>query len=418
MKKQATVSAARATLRRLRWLLAALFTVTNALGLILFAWLAVRSDAQRGRQQLDGDLSRVTLAVIQRLGNSGGAVSVSDVAGSGLTRQCPGFAVLPGGAAPFLGLQSGGCLSAPLATLNGIATRAVHSNRDVASDGDAAGRSVRILAEPFHDPSGTVEGAVVATVDAEPVAERHERMLALTVTGCVIVIIGLGGAGYLLAGRTMRPAANTLEQQELLLAESAHDLRTPVAALRALAETALDNPDQRAALLPRTVSLSRRMGSIIDDLLTRARLAAGVQQLRLQPVRLDQLVAGVVENTPAGDAQIAFAAAESTVSADPALLQRAIGNLLDNALRHGHPPDRPAVVEVSVADGWVRVADQGPGLAQPLQSAPFARAGSNSTGLGLSIVRWIADAHGGSLQVHNAPSGGAVFELSLPVIRP
>jgi signal transduction histidine kinase len=217
----------------------------------------------------------------------------------------------------------------------------------------------------------------------------------------------------MLAGRTMQPAANTLEQQELLLAESAHDLRTPVAALRALAETALQNPSLRTELLPRTVDLAQRMGNIINDLLTRARLAAGVEQLDLQQVRLDQLVAGVVENTPTNGARITLDTTESIVSADPTLVQRAVGNLLDNALRHGRAPGQAAVIAVSVADGRITVADQGPGLREPLKATPFNRTGSSTTGLGLSIVRWIAAAHGGTLQVHNAPRGGAVFQLSL-----
>lgn len=407
------VSAARATLRRLRWLLAALFTVTNTVGLVLFAWLAVRADAQRGRQELDGDLQRVTLAAIQKLDSSGGSVGFADLQNSGLSREdC--FAVLPGGAAPFLGMQSdASCLAVPLRTLNQLATQAVRRNGTVATYSSAAGHETRLLAEVFGLGKPDAAGAVVAFDDAGPARSRHDRMLALTVGGCIALIAGVAVVGYFVSGRTMQPAANTLEQQELLLAESAHDLRTPVAALRALAEAALENPDQRAELLPRTVSLSRRMGDIIGDLLTRARLAAGVEQLHLQPVRLDQLVAGVVENTPRNGGTITLYTAESTVAADPALLQRAIGNLLDNALRHGRGEDRPAEVDVTVGDGRIVVADHGPGLAEPLSAVPFDRSGSGSTGLGLSIVRWIVEAHGGTLTVHNAPTGGAVFEIAV-----
>ncbi|HVX46883.1 MAG TPA: HAMP domain-containing sensor histidine kinase [Mycobacteriales bacterium] len=407
-------SAAGSTLWRLRWLLAALFTAINAVGLVVFAWLAVRADDARGRQQLDGRLQQVTLAAIQRLSYSGDAVSFAGLAGSGLTRQCPGFVVLPGGAKPFLGLPGNqDCLSAPLIDLNRAATRAVHSNQIVVSNSSADGKPVRILADPFYRDNGApAGGAVVATVDAGGQVSRHHRVVLLTVVGCGVVIVGLGVAGYLVAGRAMRPAANTLEQQERLLAESAHDLRTPVASLRALAETALHNPDQRPALLPRTVSLAGRMGDIIDDLLTRARLAAGVEQLNLQPVRLDQLVAGIVENTPAPDAEVTLELAESTVSADPMLVQRAVGNLLDNALRYGHEPGRPAQVLVAVEGGRVTVADRGPGLSG---AAPAAdRSGSN--GLGLSIVRWVAEAHGGTLRVGSAAGGGAVFQLCLRAI--
>jgi two-component system OmpR family sensor kinase len=420
-RHRAPVSAATSTLRRLRWLLTALFTATNALGLVVFAWLAVRADASQGRQRLDGDLRRVTLAAIQRVGFESDAVSLAGLDSSGLSVQCPGFVVLPGGAQPFLGLSSRrDCASASLAALNKAATRAVRANGVVAGYGTGTdGRKVRTLAEPFYH-GNTAAGAVVAIANAQPEAARHRRMLLLTAGGCSIVIVGLAMAGHVVSGRAIRPAAKTLEQQEVLLAESAHDLRTPVAALRALAETALDNPSQRAELLPRTVRLARRMGDIIDDLLARARLAAGVEHVSLQRVRLDQLVAGVVENTIADGANITMTVAESTVLADPTLLQRAIGNLLDNALRHGRQPDRAADVHVTVADGRITVADSGPGIDNAVGAGVFDQftTGSGSSGLGLSIVRWIAETHGATLSVRNAPGGGAVFELALPPSPP
>ena len=421
--RRGSTTAARTTLRRLRRVLTVVFTATNAVGLLLLTSLSVRSDAQSGRQRLDGELRRVTLAAIQRLDYQAGAVSLTNLDGSGLSLQCPAFAVLPGSAAPFLGLQSrSDCMSASLATLNRIATRATESNGIVVADGTAAsgGHPVRLLAEPFYRGQ-TVAGAVIAVLDAEPEGDRHERVVLLTALGATAVIGVLALVGHLVSGRAMRPAANTLEQQERFLAESAHDLRTPLAALRALAETALDNPGQRGELLPRTVALAVRMGGIVDDLLIRARLAAGVEQVRRLPVRLDQLVAGVVENTQAGGASISLTTAETTVWADPTLVQRAVGNLLDNALKYGRRPGASPVVTITVADGRVWVADGGPGMHGRLDAEPFdgVAAGSTaSTGLGLSIVRWIADAHGGSLHVHNPPDGGAVFVLTLPLTAP
>jgi two-component system OmpR family sensor kinase len=422
-RRRRSASTAAARLRRLRWLLTGLFTVTNALGLVVFAALAVRADAAQGRQQLDGELRRVTLAAIQRITFDHDAVSLASLGNSGLAGTCPGFAVLPGGARQaFLGLESrGGCISAPLPMLNRAATEAVGTRGVVVGyvAGDD-GRPVRVLAEPFYHAGGAA-GAVVATVDAAAEADRHRRMLLLTAGGCAILVVGLAIAGHVVSGRAIQPAANTLEQQEVLLAETAHDLRTPVAALRALAEAALENPSQRGELLPRTVGLAQRMGGIIDDLLVRARLAAGVEHLSLQPARLDQLVAGVIENTPTEDgAQVVLTAATSTVYADPALVQRAVGNLLDNALRHGHQPGQAAVVHVTVADGRVVVADNGTGVDPAVGAAAFDRftTGSGSSGLGLSIVRWIVNAHGGTLTVHNAPTGGAIFELALRPLPP
>jgi two-component system OmpR family sensor kinase len=193
-------------------------------------------------------------------------------------------------------------------------------------------------------------------------------------------------------------------------------LRTPVAALRALAEAAVAHPARCAELLPRTVELSRRMGTIIDGVLMRARLAAGVDPLKLEPVWLDQLVTTVVEETPSDGAQVTVTTAPTKVSADPALMQRAIGNLLDNALRHGRVEGRPAVVQVTVAGGRVIVADHGPGIDPSMAKEKFERfeSAGGSSGLGLAIVRWVAQAHGGTLRVYNVDGGGAIFEMALP----
>ncbi len=182
----------------------------------------------------------------------------------------------------------------------------------------------------------------------------------------------------------------------------------------------MQDPHQRGELLPRTVRLAGRMGDIIDGLLVRARLAAGVEQLSMQLVWLDQLVAVVVEDTPSDSARVSLVTAPTMVRADPVLLQRAIGNLLDNAMRHGRAPGADqAIVTVTVADGRITVADQGPGIDPGIGDDLFERFaagnGSAGAGIGLSVVRWVALAHGGDLKVHNGDEGGAIFEFRLPV---
>jgi signal transduction histidine kinase len=135
---------------------------------------------------------------------------------------------------------------------------------------------------------------------------------------------------------------------------------------------------------------------------------------------LDQLVAALVEDTPDAHpsaATVSVITAPSQVLADKMLVERAVGNLLDNALRYGREPGHQAVVTVTVADGRVTVADRGPGVDPELTDEEmFARFTSarGSSGLGLSIVRWVAEAHGGSLSVYNADEGGAIFEFRLP----
>ncbi|NUT92167.1 MAG: HAMP domain-containing histidine kinase [Saccharothrix sp.] len=408
-------------LRRLRWVLTAVFTATNTIALVAFAWWVVLDDSRQAEAELDAQLSRVTSAV-SRLVVFDRAVNFHLVNTDELNQDCPQFAVLPGGAPPFQAhVSKRVCVPVDNAVLSSLATSAVRRGGVVEGyQRGTGGELVRVRAEPLLNPEREYIGAVVAVADTRPRQAEHTRLLLLVVGGCVVLVGGLGVAAHVLSGRAIRPAAAALQQQEVLLAETAHDLRTPVAALRALAETALANPTQRADLLPRTVRLAARMGGIIDGLLVRARLAAGVEQPAIQPVWLDQLVVGVVEEIPTDGAQVTVTAAPTKVNADPALLQRAIGNLLDNAMRYGRRPGEEAIVHITVAGGTVTVADHGPGIDAALAEEAFDRFSSTggSSGLGLSIVRWVAQAHGGRLAVYNADEGGAIFELSLPVIAP
>lgn len=407
-------------LRRLRVLLTILFTAMNTIGLVVVAWLVLSADSRQRDEHLDDELYRVT-SVVKRLLRADGpdGISTAGVDRDEVNDACPQFAVLPGGSGTFPAKLSGrACVPVDVDVLNGYAQQAVEQGKFLYGEIDAPdGSPLRMRVDPVRAQSGRYAGAVVAVADARAESDAHERQVLFVVGGAVVLAGVLGLAGWLLSGRAIRPAAGALEQQEQLLAETAHDLRTPVAALRALAETAQRHPAESAELLPRTVALSAQMGEIIDGLLVRARLAAGVDRLTVQPVWLDQLVSGLVEDTPADGARVTLTAAPCTVLVDPVLVRRAIGNLLDNALRYGRRPGEPAVVHITVAGGRVTVADQGPGVDSTTAEELFDRfrTGSGSSGLGLSIVRWVAQAHGGRLNLYNADEGGAIFELELPL---
>ncbi|MFF1817261.1 sensor histidine kinase [Kribbella sp. NPDC058245] len=417
-------------LRRLRWWLTAVFTVANTIGLLILAPVVIRQDAQRDTDAADYAVGTV-IAPVLRLASasvSGGdtsSIRFTEVIGDPLFRLCPQFAILTGAASSGFGplYSKPGCTTVDEAKINELAVQATTGNgRTIVETIESTdGHTVRIKAEPFRFPDNDqVGGAVLAWLDTQDKTDAHQRLVWIVLALCAGLIAAAAGASYWLSGRAIRPAMAALEQQETLLAETAHDLRTPVAALRALAETAVRDPGQRAELLPRTVRLAGRMGDIIDGLLVRARLAAGVEQLAVQPVWLDQLVAGVVEDFPAEGARISLVTAPTMVRADPTLLQRAIGNLLDNALRHGRLPGAPeAIITVTVADGRITVADQGPGIDPEIGADLFERfnSGGGSSGLGLSIVRWVALSHGGDLRVYNGDEGGAIFEFQLPTTQ-
>jgi two-component system sensor histidine kinase MprB len=208
--------------------------------------------------------------------------------------------------------------------------------------------------------------------------------------------------------------------QRRLVADASHELRTPLTAARTNVELL-----REGKLPPHEVQRALDEAAVELDALTRlvadlVELARGEERkLRLEDVQLDDLVAGTVERAQARAPQVTFVTALSPtqVKADPVLLERAVSNLLDNAVKYS-PVGAP--IEVSVRAGEVVVADHGPGIADedlPRVFDRFYRAATARSkpgaGLGLAIVREAAEAHGGRATAESSPSG-ARFRLVLP----
>ena len=110
-----------------------------------------------------------------------------------------------------------------------------------------AGDRVRLLAGPFYrDPEGDAAGAVVSAAALGPTESAHDELVLTIVLACAGLLVLAAGAGYLLAGRSLRPALRGLAQQEALLADAAHELRTPIASIRATLEAAQLDPSTAA----------------------------------------------------------------------------------------------------------------------------------------------------------------------------
>ncbi|MFE0177727.1 sensor histidine kinase [Streptomyces sp. NPDC059002] len=416
-----------ARVRRLRRRITALFALTSAVGLIVMAVFAVRGDDRRWRQQLDLSMSQDTSWAIGLLvtGDDGrlDARELADTMGTG----CPPLTVLSvpprwHGEDSALAVDHAPrrpCIDLGTEGVRAAAGRAVRAEDTVALDRRARdGRPVRVLADPFYDAAGDgPQGAVVTLAETADQQADHRRFTWLVAGGCAVLVCLSAAVGHFLSGRAVRPALAALRQQEAFLADAAHDLRTPAASLRTLAETALRGETDRTEVLRRTLRLADGMGGLVDGLLTRARLMSGVETLAREPLRLDQLVEGVVADAPTEGHDVTVRTEESVVVADPDLVRRAVANLVGNALRHGHAPGEPARVRVTVGrHGTVTVRDEGPGLPAPLADSLFERfrSGSGSTGLGLSIAAWVAHAHGGTLTAGPGERGGARFDLRLP----
>ena len=213
------------------------------------------------------------------------------------------------------------------------------------------------------------------------------------------------------------------------LADASHELRTPLASIRGYAELfrmgAASSPEEVAKAMRRIEDEAARMGVLVEDLLTLARLDE-IAEAPHTEVDLSALAADAVGDAAAvaPDRAIGLEAEPgATVLGDAHQLRQVLGNLLRNAVVHT-PAGTPIDVRV-VADGAVRldVRDHGPGLPTGDPAELFERfwraeggreRGRAGAGLGLAIVAAIVDAHGGRVSAANASGGGAVFSVVLP----
>ena len=409
-------------LKRLRLSLTVLFTAALGLGLVVLALIVVHKDSALRRESLESVMrSRVTGASRLLYYSNRGVLRLDGVREDDLTKGTPEVRVYAGtGPRPHLVFESSGH-HLPLAypQLAAISRQAVREGRFVTTTvADAGAGSVRLVATPFYgELNGGPAGAVISASPLAASEDAHRQLIVTIAVGCGALLVLAAAAGYVLAGRSLRPAAQSIVQQEALLADAAHELRNPVASLRALLEAARLDPDSSEAAVERATSIAERMGSTLDRLLAWGRLEAGTELPDPTPLRLDQLVEDLVAENPAA-AAVELSAAPTVVRGDPLLVRLAVRNLLDNALVHGTAPGRAAAVTVSVGDGAVHVSDRGPGLPDDLLERGIERFRSEAvggTGLGLSIALRIAEIHGGSLRAENREGGGTIISLSLPV---
>ncbi len=226
---------------------------------------------------------------------------------------------------------------------------------------------------------------------------------------------------------------SALARERALVADASHELRTPLAILKTELELALRQgrtPEELQAALRSAAEETDRLAQLAEDLLVIARFDERRLQLAPAQVRAADLLADVQRRFAgraerAGRRLVAGAAADARLTADAARVEQALGNLVENALRHGAGDIE---LRAQSIDGRVHlgVHDEGPGFPPPFLGDAFERftradpaRGRGGSGLGLAIVQAIARAHGGEAHAANDPSGGADVWLDLPVsLRP
>ncbi len=270
--------------------------------------------------------------------------------------------------------------------------------------------------------------AAVATAALRPVRRLTAAAETVAATGNLgerVVVEGNDELGRMAIRFNGMLAAleESVGRQRRLVADASHELRTPLTAARTnvdlVREGKLPQEEVRHALDEASTELDS-LTSLVSDLVELAR--GEERQLRAEDVQLDELVSDAVDRARARAPEATFVTSLSPVHVrvDPVLVERAVGNLLDNAVKYS-PPGAP--IEVTVRDGEVVVADHGPGIAAedlPRIFDRFYRAAAARSkpgaGLGLAIVREAAEAHGGTATAESG-ADGARFRLTLPVAQ-
>lgn len=349
------------------------------------------------------------------------------------------------------------------------------TGRSFASVGDSEG-GYRVGLVPMHLPDGRFIAVAAQSVHDDAELLDTARMAMLFAIPATVALAWAGGV--LLARRSLKPMVAMREyaarigatnlgdrlpvvnphdevgelaavindllsrlersftQQRQFMADASHELRTPLAIVQNEASLALlrqRDPGEYEDALRVVRAATRRLRRIVDDLFLLARADAGELPVRRDAVYLDDIVSDTVREVrslaEARGVDVTFESApETPIVGDELLLHRLVLNLLDNAIKYSSAGGRvTARLRARDSEYVLEVEDTGPGIPRELQSHifdRFVRADASRShredmltsgaGLGLPIARWIAEAHGGTLELVRSDETGSLFVLRLP----
>jgi two-component system OmpR family sensor kinase len=424
-------------------------------------WQQGRLGLRRVDRELDGVLATFANIVRDELTETPNLVSAAEEART--TVAAPGMAVAVFG-------PDGRVLAA---NWNGLDLRILpelmRSEPQTWSSG-VGSSAWRIRTQPF-----TFGGKTLVLLVAAPLSdvyrERHEVQEAMIV-GIPIVLLLAAGGGLWLASIGLRPISDmahrasriplsgledlgestrsdelgqlasafnglvarlraALQAQRQFMADASHELRTPVSVIRSAADVTLsrerrDDAEYREALAI-VRGEARRVGTLVEDMLVLARADSGGYPLRRVSVYLDELVGECRRALAvlAEERAVRICGAplpEIAFRGDEDLLRRMLLNVLQNAVQHTAPGAAVTIEACVRSEIIIRIRDQGRGIADADRDRIFdrfvqldpARRGEGA-GLGLPIARWIAEAHGGALDLESSGPDGSTFCISLPI---
>jgi len=339
----------------------------------------------------------------------------------------------------------------------------------------ATGSGVRVMARPFE-----IEGrhfVLVLAESAEGINADLRLVRRVLFIALPLVLLLVGGGGYWLATRSLAPVRRMAEQartitdrnlrsgldagaaseelqtladafNELLarldrsfaamrrfVADASHELRTPLAVIRGETDVTLlaeRSPEEYRESMAIIGDEARRLSRLVDDLLNLARADAESVKLHVEPFYMNDLLADCRRSVQplAGAKNVAVdcrCSGDVTFTGDQELLRRLVLNLLDNAIRYTPPGGRVRMgLEAENGDVRIVISDTGIGISPEAAAHVFERfyradharsREQGGFGLGLSIVKWIAESHKGSVEMKSQPGEGSTFTVLLPQER-
>ena len=274
----------------------------------------------------------------------------------------------------------------------------------------------------YHQPGDRAPGAAL----------RRQMMLFCAALGLLLVVIA---AGLVATYRLVRHETEMARLKADFVANVSHDLKTPLSLIRVFGETlemgrVRDEPTRQEYYRVITRE-SERLSRLIDNVLDFSRIEGGRQTYSMTPTAVEPLIRTTLEAFAYPLAQQGFkvevrvAADLPEVAMDADAVGQALANLIDNAIKYSGD-DRALTIDTRAAGGWlvIAVSDRGVGIAREEQARIFEKfyrvgrsdtQGRRGSGVGLALVRHIAEAHGGTVTVESAPGDGSRFSLRLPL---
>ena len=297
------------------------------------------------------------------------------------------------------------------------------------------------LLEAVEDPDlyGAVRLAIDEGTPAVLVVLRAGRRFR-TVVAPVASVAEAGPWSVVLAMHDLSDLYEAEIARRDFFINASHELRTPLASISAAAETleVVSKPQDSERFRAIIQSEAERMSQLVEEMLALALLESGLTEPQMETVAIEPLVKAAVKSIRPQAKREGLklkykrdGARDTMVSADPELVERALLNLLHNAVKF---TEAGGQIEVRSEPGdatdpapmvWIRVRDTGVGIEPAEQQRIFqrfyrvdrARQSGGGTGLGLAVVRHIAEVHGGAVSIESAPGAGSTFGFSVPLAQ-